>query len=134
MSLPEEQPRYEIAYTERAELERDQVFLNLLRYHGTEFATRWYVGLEQRIAELTGFPGPLALAVDEQATGIYKEEVRRELYHGGKRQRTSALTYRILFTIKPPFDARQPHTILILRILHGSQSLSDPDNEDAPGG
>ncbi len=132
--MSDEEINYEVVFHEVAETQRDQAFLNILRYAGAKYAEEWYAGLTERAFQIADFPGPLALAVDEEASRIFQTEVRRELYYGPGRRRSSGATYRILFTIKPPFDTGDPHTILILRILHGAQSLSDPDGEDAPGG
>jgi plasmid stabilization system protein ParE len=125
--VSDEEIRYEVVWSEPAEIQRDTFCLNIVRQLGPEFATRWYTELERRAHAITEFPGPLALAVDEEASRIFRTEVRRELYYGPGRRRSSGATYRILFTIKPPLDEGDPHTILILRVLHGAQLLSTPD-------
>lgn len=127
---PTEEPRYIVIESERAGAERERAFFRLLRRLGPAFAGRWQDDLLNRIQDIAGFPGPLALAVDEEASQVFQCEVRRELYYGPGRRRTSGLTYRILFTVKPPFDAGEPHTILILRVLHGAQSLTGSDAAD----
>lgn len=128
--MSDEEIRYEVVWSEPAEVQRDTFCLNIVRQLGPEFATRWYTELERRADAIAEFPGPIALAVDEEASRIFQTEVRRELYYGPGRRRSSGATYRILFTIKPPFNDGDTHTILILRILHGAQSLSLPDADD----
>lgn len=82
------------------------------------------------VEDLTGFPGPLSHARDEDATDHYGREVRRLLYYGPTRKR-SGTPVRILFTILPPDPAAPPEeaesVIFLLRLLHGAQRLLPED-------
>lgn len=109
-------------------------YLYLNRTVGPDYAARWLDDLEKAVEDLTGFPGPLFHARDEDATGHYGREVRRLLYYGPTRKR-SGTPVRILFTALAPDPADPPETaeavIFLLRLLHGAQTLV---SEDTPEG
>ena len=55
-----------------ADLERINVFNNR---RSPEFAAQWEADLERALRELTGFPGPLSHAREEEASAYYGREV-----------------------------------------------------------
>lgn len=127
--FPDETPTtYEVILKDEAVAERDRFYFSLIGYD-PKYAKVWFDRLEETIANLVTFPGPLSHAIDTEATENFGYEVRRLLYHGpsGRRVRTP---YRVLYTILPNPNAAEPTTIVILRILHGSQQLMSPDNEN----
>ena len=66
-------------------------------------------GLARAIFGLTGFPGPLSHARDEEASAFYGREVRRLLYYGPTCRR-SGTPVRLLFSIVPPDPTEPPET------------------------
>jgi hypothetical protein len=124
--------RYVVVFSDQAEADRDR--LNL-RFTGRDplYAASWDAGLMAALDNLTGFPGPLSWAVDEQTSVVFGREVRRLLYYGPTRRRTGT-PVRVLFTVLPP-DPSSPEdesVIFLLRLLHGSQPLlpDEPAPED----
>lgn len=107
--------------TERAEAERDDAFLGVMRLLGPAFAGIWLSDFNRAVASLALLPGPLAHARDEEASDLYGREVRRMLYRGPGRRRTGGV-YRVLYSVRPPF-AGDPGEIRVLRVLHGAQTL-----------
>lgn len=131
----ENEPRFVIVTSDPYDRDRDKLYLYQNRVMGPYYADRWLNGLEKSISDLTGFPGPLSHARDEDATNHYGREVRRFLYYGLARKRTRTPA-RILFTILPPDPAAPPDeaesVIFLLRLLHGAQALlSEERPEDA---
>ena len=126
--FPEDTPRrYVIVNSDPYESERDDLYLHLNRTLGPTYAGRWLEDLALAVGNLTGFPGPLSHARDEEATDHYGREVRRLLYYGPTRKR-SGTPIRILFTILPPNPDELPETaesvIFLLRLLRSGQVLS----------
>lgn len=117
-----------VVVSDRADADRDKVYLRLNLLVGPEYASRWVAGLQQALESLPDFPGPLSHAVDEEASILFGQEVRRALYRppGSKR---SVMAYRVLFVLSPP-DEENEVTLLILRILHGAQSLTAASSEE----
>lgn len=126
--------RYIVVESDRFADDRDRAVLVLNGRHGAEQANTWYKGLTQALDDLTGFPGPLSHARDEDASDHYGPEVRRLLYYGPTRKR-SGTPVRILFTILPPDPAEPPETaesvIFLLRLLRAGQML--PSEDDSEG-
>ena len=128
----EPSPRYVIVESDRFDADRDRVILSVYRLLGPDRANEWAKGLARAIFGLTGFPGPLSHARDEEATGFYGQEVRRMLFYGPTRRR-SGTPVRLLFTVSPPapdepLEAAES-AIILLRLLSGGQTLSP---EEAP--
>jgi plasmid stabilization system protein ParE len=129
--FPEDAPRrYVVVDSDPYDSDRDAFYLYLNRTLGPDYAARWLDDLEVAVEDLTGFPGPLSHARDEDATDHYGREVRRLLYYGPTRKR-SGTPVRILFTILPPDPAAPPEeaesVIFLLRLLHGAQRLLPED-------
>jgi hypothetical protein len=126
---PSEEPssRYVIVESDRFDSDRDRVVLSVYRLLGPERANEWAKGLARAISGLTGFPGPLSHARDEEAAAFYGQEVRRMLFYGPTRRR-SGTPVRLLFTIAPPAPDEPSETaesaIILLRLLSGGQTLS----------
>ena len=120
--------RYVIVSSDRYDADRENYFLSLNGLLGPVYSGKWYDDLALTVNDLTGFPGPLSHARDEEASGLYGREVRRLLYYGPTRRRTGA-PVRILFTLLPPAegDPERESVIFLLRLLHGSQALSPPE-------
>jgi len=116
-------PIYEVQEGERAEGDRDAIFLRLTPIIGPERANDIDIGLRTAIADLSEFPGPKANAVDIDASETFGIEVRRAFYRGPAGRRLST-PYRIFYTIIEA-DAEHPIGIIrVLRVLHGSQELN----------
>ena len=92
--------RYALIWSDPSDADRERLILSLNR-RAPEYAERWDAGLSRALEELTGFPGPLSHARDEEASAYYGREVRRLLYHGPTRRR-SGTPARVLFTVLPP--------------------------------
>ena len=108
--VPEEPARrFVIVESDRFDTDRDGAILSVYRALGPERANDWAQGLARAIFGLTGFPGPLSHARDEEASAFYGREVRRLLYHGPTRRR-SGTPIRLLFTILLPDPAEPPET------------------------
>ncbi len=120
--------RYVLVSSDRYDADRENHVLFLNRRLGPVYAGKWYDDLLLTVNSLTGFPGPLSHARDEDASDQYGREVRRLLYHGPARRRTGT-PVRVLFTLLPPTkdDPGGETVILLLRLLHGAQVLSAPD-------
>ena len=134
-SLPEdEEPRYTLRESGQYEVDRDAAFLRRLS-QDAEFAGRWLKRLGEVTENLREFPGPLSHAKDEAASALFGREVRRLLYYGPTRRRTS-IPSRVLFTLLPPAPDEPPETaesvILLLRLVHGMQALLPDDPEEPP--
>jgi plasmid stabilization system protein ParE len=125
---PEPSRRYQVETTDRAAAEREDAFLNLLRY-SPEYAGRWLKGLNRALTNLPDFPGPRSHAVDPEATALFGRETRRMLYFGPTRRR-SGIPYRVLFTVIEPTGGETHGVIRVLRIVHGAQLLGQPDATD----
>ena len=124
--------RYVVVESDRFADDRDRAVLSFNSRQGPERATLWYKDLAQAINALTGFPGPLPHARDEDASDFYGREVRRLLYYGPTRKR-SGTPVRILFTIIPPAADEPPETaesvIFLLRLLRGGQTLASEEED-----
>ena len=120
---------YVLLYSDPAEadLERLNVFHNR---RDPDYMAKWEADLSRALQELSGFPGPLSHARDEEASAYYGREVRRMLYYGPTKRRTGT-PVRILFTVLPPDPAEAPETadaaIFLLRLLHSAQALIPDD-------
>lgn len=121
MSSDEASLHYLVVLSEPAEAERDTAYLRLNAAVGPDYAGQWYAGFVRSLYDLTAFPGPLSHPIDEEATSLYRREVRRMLYYGPGTRRSGRIPYRILFTLLEPIEGET--TIRILRVLHGSQQL-----------
>ena len=130
---PEDTPlRYIVRESGQYEADYEAAFLRRVS-QDADFAGRWLKRLDEVLADLTGFPGPLSHTRDEAASAIFGREVRRMLYYGPTNRRTGT-PVRILFTVLPPDPTEPPETaesvILLLRLLHGAQALTpDPPEE-----
>ena len=127
---PEDAPRYAVVTRESYDSDRDDFYLPQNRVLGPYYADRWLNDLDKRVADPTGFPGPLSHARDDEASDLYGREVRRLLYYGPTRRR-SGTPVRVLFTILPPapddpLEAAEL-VILLLRLLRGTQTLAPDD-------
>ncbi len=123
----EESPRrFAIVESDPFDADRDRAILFFNRSLGPDRAQEWAVGLVRAIAALTGFPGPLSHARDEEASAFYGREVRRLLYYGPTRRR-SGTPVRLLFTLLPPDPDDPPEAaesvLFLLRLLRGAQIL-----------
>ena len=114
-------PTYEVIITEEAEEEQKEIF-HYLFARSPDFAEVVREGLASAINSLADFPGPLAWAIDNEATDIYGFQVRRISYSGTRKSRLKT-PYRILFTLIPPADTDDETVIRILRVLRGSRPL-----------
>lgn len=124
-----EAPRhFVVVESDRFADDRDRFVLSRNSHLGPKYADRWYKRLMSSLEDLTGFPGPLSWAIDEEASTFYGREVRRMLYYGPTRRRTGT-PVRILFTLLPPAadDPDGETAIFLLRLLHGSQLLFVPE-------
>ncbi len=132
-SFEEPSPRYVLVESDRFDADRDRAILSVYRLLGPERANEWAKGLARTIFGLTGFPGPLSHARDEDATAFYGKEVRRMLFYGPTRRR-SGTPVRLLFTILPPDPNGPPETaesvLYLLRLLHGAQTLSAEETSE----
>ena len=119
--------KYAVILSDPADADRDRLYYGYL-LRDPDYAQRWYAALAKVLADLTEFP--LSHARDEAASARYGREVRRLLYYGPTRRRSST-PVRILFTIFPPDPDDSPETaesvILLLRLLHGAQALTAED-------
>ena len=103
----EETPRYVVVESDRFADDRDRA---VLRYNGrleTEYADTWYKRLTQALEDLTGFPGLLSHARDEDATNHYGREVRRLLYYGPTRKRSGSSHASYLRSCRPTLLPRR---------------------------
>ena len=114
-SLSEEpSPRYVIVESDRFDADRDRVILSVYGLLGPERANEWAKGLARAIFGLTGFPGPLSHARDEEATAFYGQEVRRMLFYGPTRRRSGTAE----------------SAIILLRLLSGGPTLSPEETPE----
>ena len=124
--------RYVLVESDRFEADRDRAILSVNRILGPRTAGDWAAKLSRDLSALLSFPGPLSHARDEEASIHYKREVRRLLFYGSARRRSST-PVRILFALLPPASDDPPETaetvIFLLRLLHGAQSLLGDDPE-----
>ncbi len=123
--------KYVLVFSDPADADLDRMNISFNR-RDPDYAVRWEAGLYQLLRELLEFPGPVSHARDEEASLHYGREVRRMLYYGPT-QRRSGTAIRILFTLLPPAPDDPPETaetvIFLLRLLHGSQSLTSDTPE-----
>jgi hypothetical protein len=132
MTAPQEDlpPRYVVIESDRFADDKERAVLSFNGRLGPQPANAWYKRLLQVLDDLTGFPGPLSHARDEDATDHYGREVRRLLYYGPTRKR-SGTPVCVLFTILPPDPAAPPEeaesVIFLLRLLHSAQRLLPED-------
>ena len=112
----DEAPRYQVHYTEPAEIEIDAEHSRLADIVPEQYADRWQDGLLDKIDSLALFPTSHEVAPENVQ---YDVEVRRLLYHGPSRRR-GGTSYRVLFRIVDPTDSEQG-LVIILHVWHGAQ-------------
>ena len=84
-------------------------------------AGQWAAGLYNELARLATHPARYPLAQKE--TRLFKQETRQMIY----RRASSAVAYRILFTIAE--DTDDGPTVIIIHVRHGSRR--PPTREEA---
>ncbi len=113
---------YSILLSERYEVDLAATYLFLGGLYGTDFVESWDAQLSRVIMALPDFPGPRANAIDDEASQIFRCEVRRLLYYGPSKQRPARVPYRLMYTIIEPEEGAEGY-IRILRLIHGSRPL-----------
>lgn len=112
----DELPRYQVQYTEPAEIEIDAEHLRLADIVSEQYADRWQDSPLEKIDSLVLFPASHEVAPENVR---YDVEVRRLLYHGPSRRR-GGTSYRVLFHIIEPPENEQGQ-VIVLHVWHGAQ-------------
>jgi len=126
----EDEHRYAISFSERAEAERDAIQFNMTK-RSPQYGGEWLRGLDNRVFGLAKFPGPLSHPRDEEASALFEMPIRRALYYGPTNRRGKSV-WRVLFTLLPPAEPNRTEIMRVLRVLHGAQPLLPPP-DDANG-
>ena len=130
VSEPDDLPRrYEVAFSDRAAEDRERAYLYLAWFLGPDFVDGWDTALGRVIAQLGEFPGPRANPVDEEVSLIFGRETRRLLFAGTRSHRLRT-AYRVLYVVIEPAQGEAEGAIRVLRILHGSQVLVHPAQDE----
>lgn len=120
----EEPIRYEVSFTETAEIEVEAAVLYLTGRFSPERATECYLGLREATDGLTVFPNRFPYVPDRSR---YDGTVRYRLYGRG------SAAYRITYRVIEPFSPDEVGTVRVLHVLHALRydPAIDPPRQDA---
>ena len=108
---------YSVVVSDQADADLDRIYLRLLRISLAD-ASAWQAGYEAALTSLTSLPHRCPKARDGDS---YPNVVVRQLYYG---------KYRLLFYVIEADADETEGTVVVLRVLYGSQSLRPEKSEE----
>ncbi len=109
---------YFVAISDPADADIERI-LNRLVMLSVEAATDWQVSFEAALSSLISLPNRCPKARDGDR---YPSVIARQLYFG---------KYRLVFHVVEPNADEAEATVVVLRVLYGSQSMErEPQNND----
>ena len=108
---------YATVVSDRADADLDRIYLRLLRV-SLEDASIWQAGYEAALSSLTLLPNRCPKARDGDS---YPNVVVRQLYYG---------KYRLVFHVVEAAGDEAEGTVIILRVLYGSQSMEQKPRDE----
>ena len=108
---------YSVAVSDPADADLDRIFLRLMAI-SMEDALAWEAGYTAALESLTSLPNRCPKARDGSR---YPGVIARQLYFG---------KYRLVFHVVEADADEAEGTVIVLRVLYGSQSMEHKPQED----
>jgi plasmid stabilization system protein ParE len=115
--MPDEMLPWEVILSDVASKERSDMFLELGRKRGVDYARRWWSGLLAATDGIAPFPGPRSLPSCTAESERRRAEVRYRTYGGPDKRASTSASCHIFFAVYDPWQGDAVGRLIILRVV-----------------